>query len=511
VAPLGEARTGADVGPTAVEELDVVVIGAGLSGICAGHHLQTAAPWASYAILEGRNAMGGTWDLFRYPGVRSDSDMFTLGFPFKPWTSDRMIVDGASIKRYIEQTAADEGIDKRVRFGHRVSSASWDSAEGRWRIYADTPDGPVEFRSRFLFSCTGYYNYERGHRPAFNGEERFTGTIVHPQHWPSELDYQGKRVVVIGSGATAVTLVPAMADDAASVTMLQRSPTYVASVPARNPVVGVLQRFVPARTAATATRWAHALGTQGMYVFSRRHPKLVRAVLQQMVKRQLPSGYAVDPHFTPHYDPWDERMCAVPGGDLFKAIAAGRAEVVTDQIDSFTETGILLQSGGELKADVVVTATGLELLFIGGIELTVDGEPIDVAGRLTYKGMMLEGLPNFAFAIGYTNASWTLKCDLSAAYVARLLNHMRTTERWMCTPRNDDATLESKPILEMRSGYIARAAGLMPAQGSRFPWQVHQSFLRDYRAMRLGGIEDGAMHFEPVGSSTRASRRIDAA
>jgi cation diffusion facilitator CzcD-associated flavoprotein CzcO len=496
---------------TPIEELDVVVVGAGLSGICAGHHLQAAAPWASYAILEGRNAIGGTWDLFRYPGVRSDSDMFTLGFPFRPWTSDRMIVDGASIKRYIEQTAADEGIDKHIRFGHRVTSASWDTMEGRWRLTAEGPDGPVDFRCRFFFSCTGYYSYEQGHRPSFAGEERFSGTFVHPQHWPEELDYRGKRVVVIGSGATAVTLVPAMAEEAALVTMLQRSPTYVASVPARNPVVGALQRVLPARMAANATRWAHALGTQGMYVFSRRHPKLVRAALKQMVKRQLPAGYAIDPHFTPRYDPWDERMCAVPGGDLFKAIASGRAEVVTDEIDSFTETGILLRSQRELEADIVVTATGLELLFIGGIELRVDGERVDVAGRLTYKGMMLEGLPNFAFAIGYTNASWTLKCDLSAAYVARLLNHMRATARWMCTPRNDDPNLESKPILEMRSGYIARAAGLMPAQGSRFPWQVHQSFVRDYRAMRLGGVEDGAMRFDEIPAGAPVSATIDAA
>lgn len=482
-----------------VEDLDVVVIGAGLSGICAGHHLQASAPWASYTILESRTAMGGTWDLFRYPGVRSDSDMFTLGFPFRPWQGDRMIVDGASIQNYIEETAAAEGIDEHIRYEHRVRSASWSSGEGRWRVRASGPGGDeVELTCRFLFSCTGYYDYDRGHRPEFPGEARFRGTFVHPQHWPESLDYDGKRVVVIGSGATAVTLVPAMAERAASVTMLQRSPTYVATVPARNPIAGALRRVLPDRIAANGVRWAHALGAQALYVFSRRHPRAVRRALEFLVSRQLPAGYPVDPHFTPSYAPWDERMCAVPGGDLFKAIRSGRAEVVTDHIDSFTETGIRLRSGDEIPADVVVTATGLELLFIGGIQLEVDGEVVDVAGRLTYKGMMLEGLPNLAFAIGYTNASWTLKCDLTAAYVARLLNRMRSSGTWTCIPRNHDPDLQARPILEMRSGYIARAADRMPLQGPSFPWQVHQSFLRDYRAMRLGRLDDGIMEFRTV-------------
>jgi monooxygenase len=489
-----------------IEDLDVIVIGAGLSGICAGHHLQASAPWARYAILEGREAMGGTWDLFRYPGVRSDSDMFTLGFPFRPWQGDRMIVDGASIRGYIEDTAAAEGIDEHIRYQHRVHAASWSSDEGRWRVRASGPGGEAaELTCRFLFSCTGYYDYERGHRPEFPGEDRFGGTFVHPQHWPEDLDYDGKQVVVIGSGATAITLVPSMADRAASVTMLQRSPSYVTSVPARNPVVGALRLVLPDRMAANGVRWAHALGTQGTYALSRRYPAAVRRVLDFMVRRQLPADYPVDPHFTPTYDPWDERMCAVPGGDLFKAIRSGRATVVTDHIDTFTEDGIRLRSGAELPADIVVTATGLELLFIGGIALEVDGESVDVAGRLTYKGMMLEGLPNLAFAIGYTNASWTLKCDLTAAYVARLLNHMRVKEQWICTPTNHDPDLESRPILEMRSGYIARAADRMPAQGSTFPWQVHQSVLRDYRAMRLGRVEDGVMEFRP-----QAAHAVDA-
>jgi cation diffusion facilitator CzcD-associated flavoprotein CzcO len=499
------------VSATATEHLDVVVIGAGLSGVCAGHHLQTSAPWASYAILEGRAALGGTWDLFRYPGVRSDSDMFTLGFPFRPWTSNQMIVDGASIRRYIEETAAEEGIDHHIRYQHRVLSAAWCSREGRWRVRASGPNGDeVELSCRFLFSCTGYYDYEQGHRPRFDGEEHFGGAIVHPQHWPEDLDYDNQRVVVIGSGATAVTLVPAMAERAGHVTMLQRSPTYVASVPSQNLMVGALRRVLPDKVAANSVRWVHALGAQGMYAFSRRHPNAVRRALQYMVRRQLPDGYPVDPHFTPSYDPWDERMCAVPGGDLFKAIRSGRAEVVTDHIDTFTETGIRLQSGRELEADVVVAATGLELLFLGGIKLTVDGVPADVAGRLTYKGMMLESLPNLAFAIGYTNASWTLKCDLTAAYVARLLNHMRDHQQWRCTPRNHDPALEARPFLEMRSGYIARAADRMPAQGSRFPWQVHQSFLRDYRAMRMGRLDDGAMDFAAVGDDA-STQDVEAA
>jgi cation diffusion facilitator CzcD-associated flavoprotein CzcO len=456
------------------EHLDVLVVGAGLSGVCAGHYLQADCPWASYAIFEARDSIGGTWDLFRYPGVRSDSDMFTLGYPFRPWDSDRMIADGASILRYIEDTAAVEGIDEHIRFHHRIVRADWSTDDACWHVTAQRTDTgeTLALTCGFLFSCSGYYRYDHGYLPDFAGADRFTGTIVHPQDWPADLDYAGKRVVVIGSGATAVTLVPAMAERAAHVTMLQRSPGYIASVPAVNPLVTVLQRVLPHRAAATIVRWVHALATQGAYQISQRHPGPVKRALRLGLRLQLPHGYDIDTHFTPRYNPWDERMCVVPGGDLFKAIKAATASVVTDHIDTFTETGVRLRSGAELDAEVVVTATGLELQFLGGIELSVDGEAVELASRLTYKGMMLEGVPNLALAIGYTNASWTLKSDLTCRHVARLLNHMRTIGVRQCTPVNDDPTVTPEPLLGLKSGYIERAADRMPRQGSKFPWRV---------------------------------------
>ncbi len=478
--------------PGAVEHLDVLVVGAGLSGVCAGHHLQTDTPWASYAIFEARGAIGGTWDLFRYPGVRSDSDMFTLGFPFRPWDSDTMIADGGSILRYIEDTAREEGIDRHIRFNHRIIRAAWSTEEARWHVTAERTDSGevVELTCGFLFSCSGYYRYDRGYLPDFPGMDRFSGEIVHPQSWPEDLDHAGKRVVVIGSGATAVTLVPSMSQSAAHVTMLQRSPTYIATLPTRNPLVAALRRILPARVAGPAIRWLHALATQGAYRLSRRHPGPVKRALRFGVRLQLPRGYDVDTHFTPRYDPWDERMCMVPDGDLFRAIRSGTASVVTDTIDTFTEGGILLASGEELEADVIVTATGLEMLFLGGIDLSVDGEPVEVAGKLTYKGMMLEGVPNLAFAIGYTNASWTLKCDLTATSVCRLLNHLRGVGLRQSMPVNDDPSVSAEPLLGLQSGYMRRAADRMPKQGSGFPWQVHQSYLKDFRAMKLRPIDD---------------------
>jgi cation diffusion facilitator CzcD-associated flavoprotein CzcO len=493
---------------TGPEHLDVLVVGAGLSGVCAGHYLQADCPWASYAIFEARDSLGGTWDLFRYPGVRSDSDMFTLGYPFRPWSSNRLIADGPSILQYIKDTAAEEGIDRRIRFNHRVVGADWSSAEARWHVSAERTDTgeTVELTCGFLLSCSGYYRYDHGYLPDFAGTERFEGVMVHPQAWPEDLDHTGKRIVVIGSGATAVTLVPALAEQAAHVTMLQRSPTYIASVPATNPLVTVLHRVLPRRAAASAVRWLHALGTQGAYRVSQRHPGPVKRLLRFGVRRQLPPGYDVDTHFSPRYNPWDERMCVVPGGDLFKAIRTGAASVVTGHIDTFTEKGIRLQEGDELDADVVVTATGLELLFLGGVGLSVDGEAVDPASRLVYKGMMLEGVPNLAFAIGYTNASWTLKCDLTCAYAARLLNHMRRTGDRQCTPVNRDPSVTAEPLLGLASGYIQRAADRMPKQGSRFPWRVYQSYLRDYRAMRLRGVEDEAMEL-----SNPAPERVAAA
>jgi len=489
------------------EHLDVLIVGAGLSGIGAAHYIQTECPWATYAVLEGREAMGGTWDLFRYPGIRSDSDMFTLGYSFRPWDGEKSIADGPSILQYIKDTAAEAGIDHHIRFNHRVTRADWSTEDARWHITAEKSGTgeTVELTCGFVFSCSGYYRYDHGYLPDFAGMDRFEGTIVHPQAWPEDLDYAGKRVVVIGSGATAVTLVPAMAAEAGHVTMLQRSPSYITSLPAKNPVANLLRKLLPARFSGPVIRWMLALGTQGFFQLSRRRPAFVKRLLRKGLERQLPQGYDIDTHFTPRYDPWDQRLCVVPNGDLFKAIRAGSASVVTDHIDTFTEKGLLLGSGAELEADIIVTATGLELLFIGGIRVSVDGEDVELSSKLTYKGMMLEGVPNLALAIGYTNASWTLKCDLTCDYVCRLLNHMRASGQLQCTPVNGDASVTGAPLLGLSSGYVQRSAHLFPKQGSRFPWQVHQSYLRDYRALKVRGVDDGAMVFSNPASTVAAA------
>jgi cation diffusion facilitator CzcD-associated flavoprotein CzcO len=490
-----------------VEHLDVLVVGAGLSGIGAAHYLQTECPWASYAIFEARDAIGGTWDLFRYPGIRSDSDMYTLGYSFRPWDGEKSIADGPSILQYIKDTAAEAGIDRHIRFNHRIVRAEWSSVDARWRITAERTDTGerVELTCGFLFSCSGYYRYDKGYLPDFAGMDRFDGTIVHPQHWPEDLDYSRKRIVVIGSGATAVTLIPSLAKKAAHVTMLQRSPTYITSLPAKDPIATFLRRVLPARWSGPAIRWFKAVTTQASYTLSKRHPELVKSLLRKATERQLPPGYDIDTHFTPHYNPWDQRLCVVPNGDLFKAIREGTASVVTDRIATFTEKGLLLESGSELEADIIITATGLELLFIGGIELLVDGEPVDLPSTLTYKGMMLEGVPNFALAVGYTNASWTLKCDLTCDYVCRLLNHLHDNDLQTCTPVNRDAEVTTQPLLGLTSGYVQRSADRFPKQGSKFPWQVHQSYLRDYRALKMSDIEDDAMEFGRATESTVAA------
>ncbi len=479
------------------DRVDVLIVGAGLSGIGAGHYVQTECPWASYTIFEARGAIGGTWDLFRYPGVRSDSDMHTLGYTFRPWAGEKSIADGESILQYIKDTAAESGIDENIRFHHRIVAADWSTADARWNVTAERTDTgeTIELTCGFLFSCSGYYRYDHGYLPEFAGIDDYVGTLVQPQFWPDDLDYEGKRVVVIGSGATAVTLIPSMAATAEHVTMLQRSPTYIVTVPARQPIARILRKVLPERLAGTAIRWAMALGTQFTYVASKKRPGLVKRILCKGVQLQLPKGYDVETHFTPRYDPWDQRLCAVPDGDLFKAISAGRASVVTDHIDTFTEKGIRLQSGSELEADIVVAATGLDLLFIGGIRLSVDGEEVDLPSKLTYKGMMLEGVPNLALAVGYTNASWTLKCDLTCGYVCRLLNRMHETGRRQCTAQNEDARVTAEPLLGLSSGYVQRSADRFPKQGSRQPWMAHQSYLRDYRALKRSGIDDEAMAF----------------
>lgn len=491
----------------APEHLDVLVVGAGLSGIAAGHHLQATSPWASYAIFEARGAIGGTWDLFRYPGIRSDSDMFTLGYSFRPWDGERSIATGESILRYIEATAAAEGIDRKIRFHHRILRADWSTDDARWHVQAERTDTgeQLELTCGFLFSCSGYYRYDHGYLPEWEGMDAFQGTVVHPQHWPDDLDVAGKRVVVIGSGATAITLVPSLAEQGAQVTMLQRSPTYVMSLPSKDPSANLLRRLLPSRVSGPIIRWQHALVTQGMYRLSRRRPQLIKRILRKGLEQQLPAGFDIDTHFTPRYDPWDQRLCLAADGDLFRAIRKGTATVVTDTIDAFTPTGIRVASGEELEADIVVTATGLELLFLGGIELTVDGEKVVPSERFAYKGMMLEGVPNLAMAIGYTNASWTLKAELTCDYVARLLNATRERGMRQCTPVNVDGSLEPDELLPLSSGYIARASERMPKQGDRFPWQVHQSYLADYRAMKRRPLDDGTMRFSNPAGRARAA------
>jgi cation diffusion facilitator CzcD-associated flavoprotein CzcO len=482
------------------EHLDVLIVGAGLSGIGAAWHLQKRCPGKSYAILEARDDLGGTWDLFRYPGIRSDSDMHTLGYRFKPWTADKSITDGESILKYVRETARDNGIEEKIRFGHRVVAAEWSSAEGRWAVEAERTGGGagdgecVRLTCGFLWTCSGYYRYDEGYTPDFEGADRFAGPVIHPQHWPEGLDYSGKRVVVIGSGATAVTLVPAMAEQAAHVTMLQRSPTYIASLPAEDRIAAALRRRLPERAAYAAVRWKNVLIQSVFYQLSRRRPELIKRWIHKGVERSLPPGYDVDKHFKPKYNPWDQRMCLVPDGDLFRAISAGDASVVTDTIASFTGSGIELSSGEELEADVIVTATGLNLLFLGGMSLTVDGDEVDVPSRMTYKGMMLSGVPNMAFTVGYTNASWTLKADLTSEYVCRLLGHMDAHGHRRCMPEADPSVAE-QPLLDFTSGYVQRSLDQFPKQGSKEPWKLRQNYVLDIRTIRRGAIDDGAMRF----------------
>lgn len=480
----------------ATEHVDVLIVGAGLSGIGAAYHLQRALPGKSYAILENREAIGGTWDLFRYPGIRSDSDLHTYGYAFKPWTDEKSIADGPAILEYIRETAAENGIDERIRFGHRVTRAEWSSAAARWTVSAERADTGelVTMTCSWLFCATGYYRYEHGYTPEFEGSERFAGRIVHPQHWPEDLDYAGKRVVVIGSGATAVTLVPAMADEAAHVTMLQRSPTYVISLPEKDALANFLGRVLPAPRAYAITRRKNIWLQKTIYRLSQSRPQLVKRLLRRGLERRLPHGYDIDRHFTPTYNPWDQRLCAVPDGDLFEAIRAGKASVVTDRIETFTEHGIRLASGEELPADVIVTATGLDLVALGGIELAVDGEPVPVPEKLVYKSAMLSDVPNMTFVFGYTNASWTLKLDLVCEYSCRLIAHMDRYGYGSCTPVAD-AAMPTRPFLDFGAGYVKRALDRFPKQGTYGPWKVKMSYAQDLEVMRAGPVDDGVLVF----------------
>ena len=482
------------------EHFDVLIVGAGLSGIGAAYHLQTNCPDRSYTILEGRSSMGGTWDLFRYPGIRSDSDMYTLGYSFKPWEQPKAIADGPSILKYVQDTARDNGISRNIRFSHQVKGASWSSQDSKWTVQVEREvqggaKESVQISCNFLFMCSGYYSYVEGFTPDFPGFKRFGGQVVHPQKWTDDIAYAGKRVVVIGSGATAVTLVPELAKQAAHVTMLQRSPTYVVARPAEDVWANRLRRFLPSMLAYGITRWKRVL--LGMYVFRlcRTDPTKMKQLLLGGVRMALGPDYDVKKHFTPRYNPWEQRLCLVPDGDLFASIKSGRASVVTDQIETFTETGIALKSGETLDADLIITATGLNLQVLGGLQLSVDGKPVDMSKTMNYKGLMYSGVPNLASSFGYTNASWTLKCDLTCQYVCRLLNYMKKNGITQCTPRNNDASITEQPWVDFSSSYFARSLHLFPKQGSRAPWRLYQSYPKDIMLLRFGKVDDGVLAF----------------
>ncbi|MDR8013235.1 flavin-containing monooxygenase [Ectopseudomonas guguanensis] len=477
------------------EHLDVLIIGAGLSGVGAACHLQRLCPGKRFAVLEGREAMGGTWDLFRYPGIRSDSDMYTLGYNFKPWREPQAIADGPSIRRYIEETAREYGVDGLIRYRHRVLKADWCSASATWqlRVQRGEDSEPLRMSCQFLMMCTGYYRYEAGYTPEFAGREDYRGTFIHPQRWPEGFDYSNKRVLVIGSGATAVTLVPALAERAAQVTMLQRSPSYVINLPQRDALSNALRRVLPEKWVYRLARGRNVTLQLVFYKLAKRFPNLVRRILLGLVRRQL--GERVDMrHFSPSYKPWDQRVCAVPDGDLFRVLRQGRAQLVTAEIERLTAQGVRLKSGEELAADVIVSATGLQLQLFGGIEVSVDGVPFEAPKSMGYRGIMLRDLPNLAVVMGYTNASWTLKADLSSEYFCRLIKHMDAIGMRQVTPR-DKGGVRPQPFLDLQSGYIERAAHLLPAQGDRVPWKLHQNYLLDLALLRYGQLEDDYLVF----------------
>jgi cation diffusion facilitator CzcD-associated flavoprotein CzcO len=481
------------------EHVDVLIVGAGISGIAGAYYLQTRCPTKSYAILEARESIGGTWDLFRYPGVRSDSDMYTLGFSFRPWPDAKAIADGPAILKYVRETARVYGIDRQIRFNHRVCRAEWSSEDAAWTVEVERGAGETKekicFSCDFLYMCSGYYDYAKGYLPEWPGVERFTGRFVHPQQWPEHLDYAGKRVVVIGSGATAVTLVPAMAEQAAHVTMLQRSPTYIVARPSEDTTANWLRDHLPGTLGHSAARWKAVLLGMYFYTLMRRKPQESKQAIMRMVRQQLGPDYDVERDFSPRYNPWDQRLCLVPDADLFAAMRAGKASVVTDQIETFTEHGIRLQSGKELEADIIVTATGLVMKVLGGAQMVVDGEPVVPAKTMSYKGMMYSDVPNLASALGYTNASWTLKCELTARYVCRLLNYMDRHGYSYCTPRRNDPTVTEEPLLTFTSGYVQRALPSLPRQGSKRPWKLYQNYVLDLFSLRFGAVDDGAMEF----------------
>jgi cation diffusion facilitator CzcD-associated flavoprotein CzcO len=484
----------APAGESTAAEVDVLIIGAGLSGIGAAAHLVRELPGKSFALLERRAAIGGTWDLFRYPGVRSDSDMFTLGYRFRPWSSDNVLAEGSAIKEYVEDTADEYGITGKIRFGAYARHASYDSGTARWTVTYEQDGEERSISASIVWACSGYYNYDQGFAPAFPGQDDFAGQLVHPQFWPEGLDYTDKKVVVIGSGATAVTLVPAMADEAAHVTMLQRSPTYILSIPSTDPLRSAMRRIMPEAVAAGIARWRNVLLQAGVYQASQRLPGLVRKGIRRATVSQLPEGYDVDTHFKPKYDPWDQRMCMVPNGDLFRSIRRGDASIVTDQIESFTPRGIRLTSGAELEADIIITATGLKLQLLGGVEVDIDGEKVDPHDHIVYKGAMLDGIPNLFFVIGYTNASWTLKADLVSEYVVRVLKEMDARAEKQVVPVRS-AEVRTVPLMPLDSGYVKRAVAELPQAGDRGYWQMPNNYLLDVFRLRRAKVRDGALSF----------------
>ncbi len=488
-----------------VEHVDVLVVGAGISGIDAGYHLQKDCPRKSYAILEARNDLGGTWDLFRYPGIRSDSDMYTFGFKWRPWPNPKSISDGESIMAYLRDAAREHGIDRRIRYGHRVTRAAWSTHDARWSVDLERGPSrePMRMTCNFLLMCTGYYNYEHGYTPDFPGAERFRGRIVHPQQWTGDIDYAGKQVVIIGSGATAVTLVPELAKQAAHVTMLQRSPTYMVSRPSEDPVANTLRRFLPMRAVHAIVRWKNVLMGRWFFGVCRTRPEKAKAGLLKMVRAELPPDYDVGTHFTPRYNPWEQRLCLVPDSDYFQAIKSGRASVVTDHVETFTESGIRLRSGKEVPADLIVTATGLDLKFLSNLEVSIDGVRRDLTKSLPYKGMMASDVPNLAWVFGYTNASWTLRADLVTEWVCRVLNHMDQVGARQVMPRLDDAGIERVPPFDFSSGYFQRAMDRFPQQGSKAPWKAEQNYLTDIKLMRRAPIDDGVLQFSAPATAAR--------
>jgi cation diffusion facilitator CzcD-associated flavoprotein CzcO len=477
-----------------MESFDVIIVGAGISGIGAAVHLKMHCPGKTFAVLEGRDAIGGTWDLFRYPGIRSDSDMHTLGYNFKPWKKSRAIADGHTIRSYVRETAEEYGIVPHIRFKHSVRSLSWSSADSLWTVEAEREGRGVSFTARYVMLCSGYYRYSAGYTPEFSGVSQFKGTLIHPQLWPEGLDYEGKRVIVIGSGATAVTLVPAMAEKAASVTMLQRSPTYIVSLPAADAVANWLRRHLPLSVAYRLTRLKNLVLQLVYFNSARAFPEQTRKRLLDLIREQLGPEYDLS-HFTPRYSPWDERLCVVPDNDLFEAIKAGKVSIVTDHIETFTEAGLKLRTGRELEADIIITATGLELQFAGGAEVSVDERPIDIGKAVLYKGVMFSGVPNMAFVFGYTNASWTLRADLLAEYFCRMINLMDKRDYVEARPKGPDPTMPVKPLGNLTSGYFKRAQDLLPREGLKGVWRNPQNYVFDIFRFRFGAIEDGILEF----------------